>query len=843
MKNRFKSFLNRNLIFVLSFTIPFLIMLIIFIARGIYPFGDESFLHVDMYHQYYPFLKEFYRVIHEGESMLYSFNTGMGTDFFALMVYYFSSPFNLLALIIPEGFLIEYMSYLVIIKIGLSGLTFAYYLNKHFNTKSISIVYFAICYSMSGYFAAYNWNVMWLDCIVLAPLVILGLEKLVNEAKPALYCITLGICIFTNYYLSIMICIYLVLYFFVLLVSADKKIKACFNFALYSLLSGGMAAVLLIPEARILMASEYSKASFPTFFKAYFSLYECFARHFINVQVETGLDHWPNIYCGVAILILITLYLLCKKIPLKIRIAKAILLVFMLAGFCINSLNFIWHGMNYPDSLPARQSFLYILLLLTVCFEALMYIKEYSNKKIIIAFGLAGIFVAISPLFSKSDAFSVSTFIITGIFLIVYAVAIILYRKEKFNTRNIAFYVMLLLVVETSVNMLLTSVPTVTRSSYIAEYENYENLIKECEEEDSSFYRMDKFERLTQNDAMLADYRSATLFSSVSNPLIHNYYKKYGLRASKVFYAFQGNTPLTTALFNVKYMLSSKPVEDNSLFSLESKDENAYLYKNNYYLNPGFMVYDSDRIYSNKDISDFKKSKEVLENSSKADDSMLNTIKEQNVLAYDLGADTSLFNDINVSLNDKDTTVIVPKSGYIYIHINNSAVKTLNVTFEDGEEKEFTKLKNPYIVNLGFQEEGSIIELKSPEVNSAISCSAYIFNENEFEKLINRLNSQSLNVTSYDSTSINGTIDVKKAGELVISIPFDTGWSIYVDGIKAPVNVYDNLFISTTLDEGHHEIELIYTNDSIKLGAIISFGSIGIFALIMFIRKKVLKIS
>ena len=361
MKSRFKSFLNRNLIFVLSFTIPFLIMLIIFIARGIYPFGDESFLHVDMYHQYYPFLKEFYRVIHEGESMLYSFNTGMGTDFFALMVYYFSSPFNLLALIIPEGFLIEYMSYLVIIKIGLSGLTFAYYLNKHFNTKSISIVYFAICYSMSGYFAAYNWNVMWLDCIVLAPLVILGLEKLVNEAKPALYCITLGICIFTNYYLSIMICIYLVLYFFVLLVSANKKIKACFNFALYSLLSGGMAAVLLIPEARILMASEYSKASFPTFFKAYFSLYECFARHFINVQVETGLDHWPNIYCGVAILILITLYLLCKKIPLKIRIANAILLVFMLAGFCINSLNFIWHGMNYPDSLPARQSFLYIL--------------------------------------------------------------------------------------------------------------------------------------------------------------------------------------------------------------------------------------------------------------------------------------------------------------------------------------------------------------------------------------------------------------------------------------------------------------------------------------------------
>ena len=67
--------------------------------------------------------------------------------------------------------------------------------------------------------AAYNWNVMWLDVIVLAPLVILGIERLVKEGKCYLYCIALSLSILSNYYLSIMLCIFLVLYFGVLLIA------------------------------------------------------------------------------------------------------------------------------------------------------------------------------------------------------------------------------------------------------------------------------------------------------------------------------------------------------------------------------------------------------------------------------------------------------------------------------------------------------------------------------------------------------------------------------------------------------------------------------------------------
>ena len=46
-------------VFLLSFLMPVLALILIFIVKGIYPFGDNSFLRTDMYHQYAPFFAEF----------------------------------------------------------------------------------------------------------------------------------------------------------------------------------------------------------------------------------------------------------------------------------------------------------------------------------------------------------------------------------------------------------------------------------------------------------------------------------------------------------------------------------------------------------------------------------------------------------------------------------------------------------------------------------------------------------------------------------------------------------------------------------------------------------------
>lgn len=55
----FKQFkirkLHCDLLYLCSFFVPALILLTIFIVQKIYPFGERSFLHIDMYHQYFLF--------------------------------------------------------------------------------------------------------------------------------------------------------------------------------------------------------------------------------------------------------------------------------------------------------------------------------------------------------------------------------------------------------------------------------------------------------------------------------------------------------------------------------------------------------------------------------------------------------------------------------------------------------------------------------------------------------------------------------------------------------------------------------------------------------------------
>ena len=121
---------------ILAFAIPVVIMLAIFVERGIYPFGNRSFLFSDMYHQYMPFFSEFIEKIKAGEGLSYSFNVGVGSNFLALYVYYLASPLHWLAFLVPKAYLMEFMSYLAVVKIGLCGLTACYYLQKHFQRKT-----------------------------------------------------------------------------------------------------------------------------------------------------------------------------------------------------------------------------------------------------------------------------------------------------------------------------------------------------------------------------------------------------------------------------------------------------------------------------------------------------------------------------------------------------------------------------------------------------------------------------------------------------------------------------------------------------------------------------------
>lgn len=880
---KLKKFPKIDKLYLSSLLIPIIIMLVIFYIRDIFPFGeaDRSFLHIDMYHQYFPFLTEFYHKLKNGESLLYSWNTGIGSNFIALYAYYLASPFNWLCVLVPESYLMEFQTYFMVLKIGLCGLTFTYYIRKHFQTDSWVVLCFSLFYALSGFMAAYNWNVMWLDVIVLAPLVILGLERLVMEGKCKLYCIALGLSILSNYYLSIMLCIFLTLYFIVLLIAKNPAsennstphkinnfyVKAVLRFVLFSLLAGGMAAILLLPELAALRFTEFSDISFPKKVKTYFSIIDMLARHCFNVIVETGLDHWPNIYCGVAIFVLLPLYALQKKIPLREKAPKLFLLAFMLVSYSTNTLNFIWHGLNYPDSLPARQSYLYIFLLLTLCFEALMHIREYGGSELTAVSASAVFFVLLCEKLITDDSFTGVCFLATLVFLLFYAGFLHFYKTSVSFPKWAALLLVLVTIAESGVNTYLTSAPTVSRTTYLSNYDSYQILTKRTvENEGGDFFRFDKFARRTQNDAMLIGFQGSSYFSSTLNVLVSDFYEKYGMKGSRVNYCFDGATPVTAALLANRYMLYTLDRGYDNVFELADTEGKLYLYKNRFSLPLGYVISQQDvpeeqtpeftdsqeeattDLEESTDEADlrqtnldalFTDAEEVEENLHEDEediDKNLNPIERQIKLVHKIGISEDVFTPVEFSSYGSQADVFIEENAHYYAYAKNTKIDTIKIEYEE-QSKSFTQIKKKYILDLGYHEAGETVSLRS-ENGENLNLSLYKLEEDVLQQWIDMLSRQTLTVDGYTQTHLNGHIDITNAGQLVLSVPYEPGWTLRVDGVKTDISLFEDTFISVYLTEGTHTISLSYFPKGLISGIIVSVVSIALFAAVCLIHKK-----
>ena len=801
----------------IAFFIPMVIMVIIFIQRGIFPFGDESFLRTDMYHQYAPFFSEFQHKLRNGGSLLYSWDIGMGVNFAALYAYYLASPMNWLIMLCPKNLVIEFMTYMIVFKIGLSGLTFAWYLKKHCKTDSIGIGFFGIFYALSGYMAAYSWNIMWLDCILLFPLIMYGLEKLVREGNGFLYCITLGLSILSNYYISIMICIFMVLYFGALLILEkmddwEDYTDACIRFAVYSLLSGAMAAVVLLPEIYALQSTASGDFNFPKTLTSYFTIFDMIARHLTCVETEIGLDHWPNIYCGVAVLMFFLLYVVCKKISVKERAVYCGLLLIFFASFSTNVLNFIWHGFHYPNSLPSRQSFIYIFLMLFVCFRAFMYLEETPKKHINAAFLGSICFVLLAEKLIDAKHFHFSIFYVAIIVLSMYAGVLHMFKIGK---RELAACLALILVsVEAAANTAVTSVTITSREAYTRDNEDVHMLMDMVEPSDD-FYRVEKKTRKTKNDGAWMNFPSVSLFSSTANADLTEFFKRMGCEASTNSYSITGSTPLVDSLVSIKYALYSEEVPNTELWAYMKESGETYLYENLYTLPLGFVI-----SHSVEDNWQFK---------------MDNPGEVQNDLCQALGNDAVL-QWIDSNTSGKNCTFTPDLDGYYYVYVTNKKVKSVKAAVPSGS-KTFNNTDRGYLLELGSLVAGNQITLTSQTDGQDMKCEVYRFSDEAMISLYEKLNKTPLKLTSWEDTKLAGTVNAAERGVLFTSIPYETGWTVKIDGEVTETEKIFEAFLSVDIPAGEHEITFEYFPAGLKPGIIITLASIAILAMLFIVDR------
>lgn len=853
---RKQGILYRNRYIFLAFFVPFLLMLLAYAGMRFFPFGDNQAAVIDMYHQYYPFINELHEKLQTGGSLLYSWNGGLGTNFLTLLSYYAASPLYFLTIFVQDAYLMEAVTLIILIKIGLSGAFMAVYLKGMHRRCDCATVAFSTLYALCAYVMGYYWCLMWLDVVALLPLAILGLNHLIDYGDFKLYTIAIAAMMITNYYIGGMVCIFILFYYPVLYFSRTKKrgIGGCAKITgkavLCSITGIFIAGFTLMPTFLNMQNTYYIDSQMPTDSTFYHSLMDVITNLLPNTQL-TVREGLPNIYCGLICVLMFVFFLLCKSIPLRKKLLNCGLLAFLILSLNWNKLDFMWHGFHFPNQLPFRYSFVVSFLLVALAFEAFTKFRDISFGQLaaVIAGG-AGYIVLAQKLYADDFA---PEFVYVCLFLVfVYGGILAAYRTKRFNETLMCF-LLLVVVVGEMMNNTTAAVQAVSytnRGEYFAESAETRKLVQDTREKDKSFYRMEVENPLILNSPALYNYPGVSEFSSTVNGDVTYLMEHIGLEAmgAKNRYNYVMTTPVVNAMLNIKYLIGrGQPIEGEDSLSLTGGQELTTLYENKYDLSIGYMVkpqlmkfWDYDQENPFNVLNDFVK----LASGTK--ETIFHRLAAPKVKGAGLSLGEYQNGELNCSSNDSEAkgqaelTFTSPKEQQVYVYVETDGAETITAQRGKADPVELRE-DCPAIVSVGKCKAGEKVTVKiSYEKGQSGNITAYAYGMDmqAWDKAYEKLDDEVLQVKNYSDTKIEGKINVKEDGTFVTSIPYEKGWRLEVDGKAADVETLGNAFLAVPLKAGVHEIQLTYIPDGFIPGILVSLCGIGIFAAMCFMRAQ-----
>lgn len=364
---------------LMSFLLPFSVVILAFISSGFAPFGGVSLMAMDAYSQYFPMLKEMTRGI-----STWSFSGALGYNQLAQAAYYTNSPLWLLLFLVPDSFLISAIDLIVALRIGLSGLTFFIWLKKRHQANDCTALPFSTAYALSGFVLAFMNQFMWFDAVILLPLVALGIYRLWHDKSPWLYLMALAVTLFSNFYMAYMVCLFSVLYALYLACKEKDTWRRRLTFALTfgsaSVVAAGLMAFVLLPTFMALQKTIASSIGFYGELTLYHSLGDMLLRllPFTKISLEFGP---PNLYSGLIVFLLVLLNFFRKDKTNRQKVWLAFFLLFSYFSFNVNLFDFVWHGFHYPNQLPGRQSFLFSFSLISIAYPTWLYVQAKIKRQ------------------------------------------------------------------------------------------------------------------------------------------------------------------------------------------------------------------------------------------------------------------------------------------------------------------------------------------------------------------------------------------------------------------------------------------------------------------------------
>lgn len=876
----------------LAFAIPCVGMLFVMLISQYEPFGKYSMLYSDMYHQYYPFFVAFRQALRSGSGLIYTWSVGMGMDYLGLIAYYLASPLNLLSVLIPEGWLLEYFSLLVPIKLGFAGLFFALFLKHLFRKNDLSIAVFGGCYGLCAWALGFQWNIMWLDTFALLPLVALGTVKLLREKRFLLYTLSLFFSVFMNYYIGLFTCIFVFLLFCVYEIcrfGGWKKLLLDFcRIAFFSAIAIGMTAVLTLPTLAALQTTQSSVNKFPSGFRlniasknTLLGLLDAMRQVAGNMggalepNFKEGL---PNVYCGIGNIFLMFLYLMAKDVKLRDKICAVLLLLFFNLSFIIRQLDYIWHGFHFTNMIPYRFSFLYSFVVLYMAYRAWLLRRKFRWPHLTAAAVLTAGILACSNDLTKAVSFTLGSWELSiPLYLLYNLVFLVLYflsylygsmlpvvppdasqcelgqiRRDRARQRSLS---RLLVLTVTSVELIGTLVCfglyfTGTSVSNYPKGTTYTaSVIRYMKEREKNtlFYRAETTHSQTLNDGALNGYSGISTFTSSANVRVTEFMQALGYGAKNTYnrYLFEESSPVANLFLDLKYMIDRDGKDKTSTFF---QDVNHFgdvtLLQNQAYLPLGFLTESgfSDLTFSTAGNA-FLFQNALFSSATGLEEDVWHLISGENTAISGSGVTIADSNGSGYCQYQDSTanssitySFQADRDGFLCIHLNLPKRNTFYVSV-NGRELYQESISLPQMLAVQDVKTGDTIDIrivcKEGEESTMTVCAA-ILNHDRFWEGYDILSACTWNLEKFRSTYVSGSITCNRDGLLYTSIPQNGSWTATVDGVPAEIKLVGDCMCAVELKEGTHTVAFRYQNKALSLGWKVSLVCLLLFLLVVF---------
>lgn len=586
-KAKFKNILKEVLFPLGIFLLVVIILAVIFSINGFALFSKEgsTIISLDMQSQYIAYLRSFKGML-DGDGIIevYTSQKIFGGDFLSIYTYYLASPFNYLLKFVSYSDIPLFLIWTNIIKMALAGLFMYFLLRYTYKHINLGAVGFAFSYALVSYAFIYSSNFMWLDAVMILPIIVLGLKMIEDKHNPITYIIGLTYALASGWYIGAMVVIFTTIFFVALLIAHPKgekleRTKFCAKFAGFSLIAGiSSAANWLVAFSHL--GGTKATSDIPVMREFSFSM-------FFSGMLENGYTSPDNIkvnsgymplFISIAVIALAIMFFFNQGYTLRRRFAYLGVVLFYLIFSMYTNLNALMHGGREPTWFPTRYAF---VISFYFCYLGALQFNKREDTPIWGLLSPLAVMAIVLPIvlnientFLKKSTGISRYYTLSIVSMLIYIAVTLLfvleyyfhYKRVKFKYQTQAFAIVFSIL--TIISAYRGGDNVVRKNANTHEYQQYETYL-----EDDSYTEYAKFDdaiphRSTMmfnrpgnynsidNNPMFYGFDGLSNYSSSSKKEVESYMSKIGFHYNGYFANYSyGSTASMNSLLGIKYFL------------------------------------------------------------------------------------------------------------------------------------------------------------------------------------------------------------------------------------------------------------------------------------------------